>query len=188
MCQHLWKKKKKGIILHEVKQCSYTSLLVTIIAYWPAQRLVIHESNTTPLYTWSSQWPASHEDQPGMTSLEIRLHTGKGQPREEAELICHVTDMSKHSLSYTCESDWENLRTCTHFCTGEMQLLLCFSIPAKSFQFLNQYPKQRQSKSELCPLKKKDNVTNNGQVNGLLDAENYGGLQFGPVLVLCSNL
>ena len=53
-------------------------------------------------------------------------------------------------------------------------MLLCFSIPAKSFQFLNQYPKQRQSNSELCPLKKKDSVTNNGQVTGLLDAEKYG--------------
>lgn len=77
MCQHLLKKKKHDIILPEAQWCFYPSLVVTIIAYWPAQRLVIHESNTTPLHDWSNQWPAPHEDQPGMTSQEIGLCTGK---------------------------------------------------------------------------------------------------------------
>ena len=78
MCLSTCKKKKQnGIILPEAQWCSYPSLVVTFIAYWPAQRLVIHESNTTPLHTWSNQWPTPHEDQPGMTSQEIGLCTGK---------------------------------------------------------------------------------------------------------------
>ena len=185
------KKKKKSIILPEAQECSYTYLVVTIIAYWPAQRLVIHESNPTPLHTWSSQWPTPHEDQPGMISQEIGLCTGKWQPKEEAELNCHVTDMSEHCLSYICESDsgriWEfvNLYSFLYWRNVNTTLLL---YPCHVFSVSSSAPQVEAVKLRAVSLKEEGQCDQQWVGDWTTWCWEIWGLQLGPVLVLYSNL